>query len=139
VTPLYETETLAVHACPSCGVLHAIPESLEKRALGDRGPNGRQIYCPNGHTWHFTGKTAAQEAREEAEHLRQRLASEQENVRAARAHAEVERRSAAAFKGHVTRLKNRVGKGKCPCCSTEFPNIAAHMAEAHPGYGEDDA
>lgn len=43
-------------------------------------------------------------------------------------------RRLAATKGVVTRIKNRVGKGVCPCCKRTFPNLGAHMSEKHPDW-----
>lgn len=57
-------------------------------------------------------------------------------------HAEAEqreekaRRSAAARKAVATKLKKRIAEGKCPACKDTFPDVAGHIAEAHPGYGE---
>ena len=43
-------------------------------------------------------------------------------------------RSAAAYKGHLTRVKRRVGNGVCPCCNRTFKNLADHMTTKHPDY-----
>lgn len=47
-------------------------------------------------------------------------------------------RRASARAGVATRLKNRVRRGLCPCCSKSFADIKAHMESSHPGYGEAD-
>lgn len=126
-------DTLTALECGECHIPFAIPSSMQR----DRAQDGRWFHCPNGHRIRYLKDENAR-LRQEQERLRQRLASTEEDVRAARADAELERRRAAAHKGHVTRLKKRVGKGKCPCCSEEFPNIAEHMANEHPGYGDDE-
>jgi hypothetical protein len=45
-------------------------------------------------------------------------------------------RSAAAVRGHITRLKNRIAKGVCPECHQAFPSLARHMETKHPAYRE---
>ncbi|WP_159103999.1 hypothetical protein [Rhodopseudomonas sp. B29] len=47
---------------------------------------------------------------------------------------EAAERRAAAARGQVTKIKNRVGHGVCPCCNRTFANLARHMAGEHPGY-----
>lgn len=58
-------QELVAEECPTCGVLYAIPNLLREKALERRGPNGKSIFCPNDHSWHFTGKTEAERLREE--------------------------------------------------------------------------
>lgn len=116
-------ETLTVMHCGECGIYFAAPEQWRK----ERERRRDTWYCPNGHARCYL-----------AQSYEQKLASLQEDVRAARADAEVERNRTRAYKGHVTRLKNRVGKGRCPACSEEFPNLAEHMHDAHPGFGDDE-
>lgn len=127
---------LISNECPVCGVLHAFPEAINDKALTERGPNGRQIYCPNGHQWHYTGKTDATKAREEADRERERReraeAREQRTIKE-RDRIERQRRATA---GHLTRAKRRIAAGVCPCCTQKFDDLAGHMNDRHPGYGE---
>lgn len=51
--------------------------------------------------------------------------------------AEAVKRSAAAYKGAATRLKNRAKAGVCPCCNRTFQNLARHMASQHPDHETD--
>lgn len=122
------TDTLTVIDCSKCGITFAVPE----RWRADRRKKHDTFYCPNGDPRYYPPPGTS-----DTEKLRRKLANTEESLRIMEATAETERRSAAAYKGHITRLKNRVGKGKCPACSTEFPNIAEHMAHEHPGYGDD--
>lgn len=124
------TRRLVTETCISCGIEFAFPEEFKRERLNDH----RLYYCPNGHSMFYGGKS-------EAEKLREKLAVEQKNSafwrqreadeRQQRDHAERQR---DAYKGHNTRLKKRVAGGKCPCCSTSFNDLAAHMAEKHPDY-----
>jgi hypothetical protein len=45
-------------------------------------------------------------------------------------------RSLTATRGQVTRIKNRVAHGVCPCCHRTFANVARHMAGKHPDFTE---
>lgn len=121
------TDTLVVEACPTCGVVHGIPQALERTAKENRGPRGRQIYCPNGHTWHYTGETDAERER------RMRKYSD-DAAAAARARADQAEASLRTTKGHVTRLRNRVAAGVCPFgCRRHFVDVERHVATRHAG------
>lgn len=53
-----------------------------------------------------------------------------------------ERRSAAALRGHITRLKNRIVAGVCPvpgCKRSGFSNVMRHVASKHPEWHADHA
>jgi hypothetical protein len=70
------------------------------------------------------------------ERERKRVIATQELLRA-------EERSHAATRGVVTRKKNEAKKlreraraGVCPCCHRTFKQLAAHMANKHPDYAE---
>lgn len=102
---------LVIHECPACGVRHGFPAVLEREAKDNRGPGGRTIYCPNGHAWHFTGKS-------DAEKLREQLAREQEQAKRTReslerslqfARGEARQAEAArrAWKASATKAKKR--------------------------------
>ena len=120
-----EVSTLVVETCPSCGVLHAFPESLRETALKSRGPCGRKIYCPNGHSWFYTGKSEAKIQSERAVDAERRADAERD-LRIQ------EERSHAATKGHLTRTRRRAEAGVCPHCTRTFQNVARHVRHMHP-------
>jgi hypothetical protein len=116
-----KTLNLVVVECYSCTIQYGIPASLNKMLLDKR--SNATTYCPNGHGWCYTGQTA------------------EERVRAAEAratHADDQRQAAerrvTAYKGQLTKVKNRVANGVCPCCSRTFVNLARHMAGRHPDF-----
>lgn len=39
-------------------------------------------------------------------------------------------------RGVVTKTKNRIGKGVCPCCNRTFVELARHIATKHPDYAK---
>ena len=117
---------LVAETCPACGCWHAMPEELYKRA---RCESDFEIYCPVGHRWHYT------------EGLRGKLDKAKTDLRLAQARSthyydqyKASERSNKALKGVVTRTKNRIGKGVCPCCNRYFKQLAEHIKTKHPHY-----
>lgn len=116
--------------CASCGCVIA----MESTHYDELVKSHRRFYCPNGHEQWFTGKS-------DAEKLRDELAREKHRTEQARADAEHQRslklaaeRREAAKKGQITRIKNRVSSGVCPCCNRYFANLHRHMKGKHPDW-----
>lgn len=128
------TLTLRGQTCANCGVAFGLETGYDD----ERRKDHKTFYCPNGHTQWYPGKTEKEKLEEQLE-AAQSLA-QREARRRARAEQECEaaQRQTRAYKGHITRLKRRVAKGKCPCCRALFPDVAAHVATAHPGYAQSD-
>lgn len=132
----FETNTIVTlipQSCGACGIVFGMPSDFRDARLADH----ESWYCPNGHKRHFTGKT-------EADKLRDQLASTRAHLDQAWARqsdlakeAEHERRRVAGYKGAITRVRSRVAKGMCPCCSHEFKNLGAHMKTQHPDWNPD--
>lgn len=123
-----KTIKLVLVTCCACLIEYGIPEPLDKRLLEEREQG--TTYCPNGHQWHYTGKSAEQKLRDaeakvklaeaRAIHERdQRLAAE---------------RSASALRGENTKLRTRAKNGVCPCCHRTFAQLQRHMSTKHPDY-----
>lgn len=87
---------------------------------------GGSFYCPNGHAQHYT-KTEVQRLKEQLEEVKRRAEWNQ-------AEAATLKRSLTAKKGQITKMKNRISKGVCPCCNRTFENLARHMNTQHPDY-----
>ena len=118
--------SLVAETCPTCGCYHAIPKEIYDRARED---SDCWIYCPIGHKWHFT------------QSLKEKLAGAQERARNAESRNihlqdqyDASERSCNALKGVVTRTKNRISKGICPCCNRYFEKLERHMKTKHPKY-----
>lgn len=122
--------------CPYCGVVYAITSDYEKRRRRD----GRNFYCPNGHLIIF-GKSAADIERDRADELARRLEAVKISRDAARDQAEAAERSARAYRGHLTRLRNRIASGVCPVpgCHRSFINVKAHIAGQHSAWASEHA
>lgn len=120
--------TLHVTDCPTCGCMYAIPDGIYRN--GKKWKAKRTIYCPNGHEWHYLGKTHDEEVRE----LRDQVA----RANARRDQAEAAERMARAREGkwkkESSRLKQRAAAGVCPCCHRHFTNVERHVKTKHPDY-----
>lgn len=98
--------------------------------------SGNTFYCPNGHSLSWKGKHVADELRRERDRLKQQTAQKDDEIRRLERINTLERRSTAAYKGQVTKIKKRVGKGVCPCCNRQFKDLHKHMNSKHPDYSE---
>ncbi len=119
---------LVVNIC-WCGIRHAVPAELEEeqQRQHNNGQEVRGIYCPLGHSYVPSGRGEAERLRRQLEIERDRRA--RETSRADQAEA-----SAAAHKGHATRLRKRAKAGICPCCNRTFKQLARHMKTQHPDF-----
>lgn len=133
VTTLKFTGELVVTSC-WCGIRVAIPDSLHREAKN----NGHAVYCPLGHTFVF-GTTEVDRLRNELEKA-QRTAIRERGWRVdAERDAEHERRSKAAVRGHLTRMRNKIASGVCPVddCRRPFQQVAAHIKRMHPEWAHE--
>lgn len=110
--------------CCNCGVVFAMLASLEK----NRREDSKLFYCPNGHPQHF--------AESEADKLRRQLEKANSETEWQRARAQRLEKDLQSQKGQLTKLKNRVAKGVCPCCGRSFVALKRHMKTKHPDYVE---
>jgi hypothetical protein len=115
------TEALTIVHC-TCGIAYAIPNELNQQLLDHcgEGRGTKSVYCPNGHQWHYAGKSAEERIREA-----------EQRTKAVRDLLAAEERSHAATKGKVTKLKKRVEAGVCIHCKRSFVNLARHMQSKH--------
>lgn len=118
--------TLKVLTCWSCSVQFALP--LRMYQGFEKEPE--RFYCPKGcrlilgePEW----KKELRLARQDATWYKERAAENH-------ALAEKRKRQHAATKGQLTKTKNRVAHGVCPCCNRTFKNLADHMQTKHPEY-----
>lgn len=117
--------------CCECGV-HIIMDAEHMKQLRR---DHSWFYCLNGHNQHFTGKTDADRLRD----VEQELERERLRRQTAAAERDHQERRVRAYKGKLTTIKKRVAHGVCPCCKRTFKNLANHMQEKHPNYGESDS
>lgn len=125
------TVDFIMEECCRCGILFYMTAALKKRLYANKGES---FYCPVGHGQHYIGKTEEQKLRDqlqatkkETKWLNDRLRSEMET----REHTE---RRLASVRGHLTRAKNRLVEGNCPCCDAHFADLETHIKAAHPDF-----
>ena len=115
--------------CGTCGVWHAIPQTMYNTCLEEGG----YWTCPNGHSRGFNEGSL----RKQLEKEKKRRKWSEENAENARNEADKSERRRIAQKAAMTRLKNRAKVGVCPCCTRTFKQLAAHMKNKHPNYDND--
>ena len=126
-TKTIETEiTFVAVTCGECGCTFGLLEHHYKELADSNG----SFCCPNGHGRRFTGETAAQKAAR----LEKALQFAQEDKIFWRDEAEARAKELQYKKASLTKLKNRVAKGICPCCNRGFTNLQRHMETQHPDY-----
>lgn len=124
-------------ACIVCKCPVWLPDALYETAQRSAKVT---FYCGHGHSMCFAqGESEETKLRRERARLAQRIAERDDTIRMERGLRENAERSAAAQKGLVTRIKNRVGHGVCPCCNRTFSDLARHMKSKHDGYTKPDA
>lgn len=114
-----------------CGTPFALPMEMLNAARNA----GHTVYCPHGHTVCWK-ETEIDRVRRERDRLKQNLAEKDDEIRRQQSLREGTERQLAAQRGVVTRIKNRVGHGVCPCCSRTFQDLQRHMKTKHSDYAK---
>jgi hypothetical protein len=109
--------------CGNCGITFWVPITFYRQKLKDK----TNWHCPNGHARHFVSESPE-------ERLKRQLAAKEEELRLERDRVARGERQLSAARGRVTRIKNRVQHGVCPCCNRTFQNLLRHMATKHPDW-----
>lgn len=122
--------------CPAaaCGVVFAIGDLFRAR----RNSDGRNFYCPNGHTMSY-GESDADRLRQQLANTQGKLSRAEGTITHLRDQAGAAERSARAQRAANTRLRKRVANGVCPCCRRTFADLARHMSGQHPDYSNEPA
>ena len=110
-------------SCITCGVVIALPHEYYEKRMKDHA----NYFCPNGHSQHFVGET-------EEERLRKQLERVTKEKEWAERLAKVREAENTKLLKNAVRLRRRAAAGVCPCCKRTFKQLAAHMANKHPGY-----
>lgn len=116
-------------SCANCGITFGVPAEWDRA----RHDDGKTFWCPNGHSLVYSGNMLEQRLKQ-AERARDWANT---SAQAARDQAEAERRSHAATKGKLTKLRKRAAAGTCPCCTRTFADLAGHMKGQHPEFVEE--
>lgn len=109
-------------SCADCGVVFGMPVEL----VTQKRQNGGRFYCPNGHSLSWKESEV-----DRLKRINRALSSNLTHERDQRGATE---RSNRALRGVVTRTRNRIAAGMCPCCRRTFRDLARHMSGQHPDY-----
>lgn len=125
------TVDFVMEECCNCGMPFYLTKDLQNRL---RKEPGTSFWCPKGHGQHYTGETPEQKlkkqlaaAQAEAEFAYQKLGEERET-------SEHFKRRLSSVRGHLTRAKNQLLKGNCPCCDEHFDDLEQHITTQHPDF-----
>lgn len=132
-----KTITFTIITCcrEGCGVQFGVTTGFEDR----HRQTHNVFYCPNGHSQYFPGETEAEKLKRELEQKERQLKWANEYKDEYREQRDKLTRKLTTTKGHITRIKNRVGNGVCPCCKRTFKQLKQHMAHKHPNYKKETA
>ncbi len=129
--------TLYIQTCchADCGLVFGMPVDFDTARRRDH----KTWYCPRGHGQSYTGKSDLEKERERAERAERNAEYLRTSRQAAWDQAGAAERSARAYRGHLTRLRNRIAAGVCPVqsCRRNFTNVKAHIASQHPEWAHD--
>lgn len=121
--------TLVEETCCNCFTHFAMDSDLRQRRLDEGGT----FYCPNGHGQVFSESTV-NKLKKQLENANKRVGWAEDSASRARIEAETAKRQKAAIKGQLTKTRNRIANGVCPCCHRTFKQLAAHMSTKHPDF-----
>lgn len=116
------TIVLRQYTCASCG----IPYGIEANFDNARREDGKGFHCPNGHSLSY--------ATTEFDKLKRENQSLNSQLNWAVSEAEDAKRGRTVARAKLTKFKNRVANGVCPCCHRTFKQLAAHMTNKHPDF-----
>ena len=123
-----ETEFKVCH-CSECGMPYALTERFHYRRKND----GKTWYCPNGHGQCIC-ESEVQRLNRELTRIKRNAEFDRTRARELNESLGSVSRSLRATKGALTKTKNRIANGVCPCCKRSFTNLHRHMETKHPKY-----
>lgn len=132
------TVRLSVQECCECGLVFGVATDFDTRRRADQ----KGFYCPAGHFQSYCGPTEAQQQRERAEAAERRAEMAEATARRQRERAEALDRSRSAYKGQLTKIRNRIAAGVCPvpgCKRTGLTQTMRHIATKHPHWHDEHA
>lgn len=123
------TLTFVVEECYKCHV----PFGLQTEHRRKLKSSGETFYCPNGHGQVYVEADKVKHRRQ-VERLEAQRDSARQIAQNERERRHAEERRVSAYKGQLTRMRNRVAKGLCPKqgCKRSFTQLHDHIATCHP-------
>lgn len=134
MSTLMYTRTYSVVTCcrDGCGITFAMDDGFIRQRKEDHA----WWYCPNGHRQYWPQENEEEKLRRTVNNLRDQNRWLNDQYDAADRAAKLERRRAAAARGQLTKIKNKVANGVCPVpgCKRSFTNVLQHLRNEHPDY-----
>lgn len=128
--------TLTTTSCGECGGVYAINERV-RASHAQKGTGWNCPYCKCG--WGYFSSGENKRLKRELDEAKQATERERKRKEWAQQEARNAEKRASAQKGLVTRIRNRVGNGVCPCCNRTFQDLQRHMHSQHPEYTAKDS
>jgi hypothetical protein len=116
--------------CANC----SMPFGISQHFMKERRDDHKSFSCPNGHSNFYPGKSDLEVVQAERDAARELAQRERRRRELATQEAEHQKRRVAAAKGRITRMKNRIANGVCPCCNRSFSALREHMRNEHPDF-----
>lgn len=114
--------------CAHCGITFG----LDRDYIECRKNDHATWCCPNGHKQHWPQQTRTEKAEAELERTRDELGRARAVLGSTIADRDRQARRAAAARGQVTKIRNRIQAGVCPECRRHFDDLQSHMEGQHP-------
>jgi hypothetical protein len=118
-------EVVVLETCCNCGITFGMTQGFKNM----RNEDGKSFFCPNGHSQYYT-KSIATKLKE----ANSALKNAKEDAKWWQEEAEAKAKALSSTKGQLTKVKNRIAKGVCPCCNRQFLDLNRHMDNQHPEY-----
>lgn len=117
-------------ACCECRTNFAMEREIYN--LAEQRGVKFDFYCPHGHRQYIPkGDTDLVKMRRERDQAIRDNARLTDAHSVARARTASALKSASAYKGAATRLRNRALAGICPCCNRHFKDVESHVKSKH--------
>jgi len=126
------TQSFYIEHCYKCGIPFGVMSDLQRRRLED----GKDFFCPNGHSQHYT-ETEIQKLRKKVAEHEATISRREAQLESVRKERDTVERSRNVYRGKLKSVKTRVQHGVCPCCNRHFTNLERHMTAKHPDYSKD--
>jgi DNA repair exonuclease SbcCD ATPase subunit len=111
--------------------------AFDAHLMQERRRDHKSFFCPMGHSLYFGGESDVETLKKQLKRERQAADQLRAEVTYERDQREATERSLRGTRAALTRTKNRIAAGVCPCCSRSFQNLSEHMANKHPAYAEE--
>ena len=134
VASVFITKTIEPVTCGSCQILFGLEVSHHAKLRR----TGAWFHCPNGHQIHYY-ESDEQKLRDELVRQKARTDQAEEDARCQRRRVALKDRQISARKAVATRLRNKIARGRCPCCSHQFKDLERHMKTEHPKWSPEKA